>query len=45
MAEIAADQKFMREARKKLATRPGELTPLESCALRRIRLADPGDAV
>ena len=45
MAEIAADQKFMRDARAKLATKPWALSPLESCALRRIRLADPGDAV
>ena len=44
MAEIAADQKFLREARAKLAEKPGAL-PLESCALRRVRLADPGDAV
>jgi hypothetical protein len=45
MAEIAADQKFMRDARAKLSTKPWTLSPLESCALRRIRLADPGDAV
>jgi hypothetical protein len=43
MAEIAADRKFMRQARARLAARPWELSPLESCALRRIRLADPGD--
>ena len=43
MAEIAADQKFMRDARKKRATNPGALSPREACALRRIRLADPGD--
>jgi len=45
MAEIQADQQFMREARRKRATKPGALSPLEACALRRIRLADPGDAV
>jgi hypothetical protein len=45
MAEIHADQQFMREALRKRATKPGELSPLEACALRRIRLADPGDAV
>lgn len=45
MAEIAADQKFMREARRKLATKPGALSPLEWCALHRVRLADPGDTV
>ena len=44
MAEIAADQRFAREARAKLATKPGALSPLESQVLRRIRLADPGDA-
>ena len=44
MAEIAADQKFMAEARKKRAEKPGALSPLEACALRRIRLADPGEA-
>lgn len=43
MAEIAADQKFARDARKRLATKPGSLTPTESCVLRRIRFADPGD--
>jgi hypothetical protein len=45
MAEIAADQKFMRDARARMATKPGTLSPLEWCALRRVRLADPGDAV
>jgi hypothetical protein len=45
MAEIAADQQFLRDARATLATRPGSLSPLEWCALRRVRLADPGDAV
>ena len=45
MAEIHADQQFMREARKKQAAKPGQLSPLEWCALRRVRLADPGDAV
>ena len=44
MAEIAADQELAREARRKLATRPGSLTPLESCVLRRIRGAGPGEA-
>lgn len=43
LREIADDQKFMREARIKLADKPWQLTPLEACALRRIRLADPGD--
>jgi hypothetical protein len=43
MAEIHADQAFMREARKKLVTKPRTLSPLEWCALNRIRLADPGD--
>jgi hypothetical protein len=45
MAEIAADQKFMRDARARLASKPWTLSPLEWCALRRVRLADPGDAV
>jgi hypothetical protein len=45
LREIADDQKFMREARIKLADKPLTLSPLELCALRRIRLADPGDAV
>ena len=45
LAEIAADQKFMRDARAKLSTKPWALSALESCAIRRIRLADPGDAV
>lgn len=45
MAEIAADQKFMRDARARLAAKPWALSPLEWCALRRIRLADPGDNV
>lgn len=45
LAEIAADQKFMREARARLRTKPGTLSPMEACALRRIRLANPGDAV
>ena len=45
MAEIVADQKFMQDARAKLSTRPGALSPLEWCALQRARLADPGDAV
>ena len=45
MAEIDADQQFMRDARARLATRPWMLSPLEWCALRRIRLADPGDNV
>jgi hypothetical protein len=44
MAEIAADQRFARDARTRLATRPWTLSPLELCVLRRIRLADPGDA-
>jgi hypothetical protein len=43
LREISADQQFMREARRKRATKPGALSPLEACALRRIRLADPGD--
>jgi hypothetical protein len=42
LAEIAADQKFMRDAR---AKKPAARTALESCALLRIRLADPGEAV
>ena len=45
LAEIASDQQFMRDARAKLADKPWTLSPLELCALRRIRLADPGDAV
>jgi hypothetical protein len=45
LAEIAADQKFMRDARATLAVKPWTLSSLELCALRRIRLADPGDAV
>lgn len=45
MAEIHADQRFMAEARNKLATRPWLLSPLELCALLRIRLEDTGDAV
>ena len=32
MAEIAADQKFMRDARARLATKPWTLRPLEWCA-------------
>ncbi|MGZ4434233.1 MAG: hypothetical protein ACXVW7_11490 [Trebonia sp.] len=44
MAEIAADQKFARDARSRLAAKPGSLTPLESAVLRRVRGADPGDA-
>ena len=43
MAEIAADQKFARDARARLATKPWTLTPTESCVLRRIRFTDPGD--
>jgi hypothetical protein len=43
MREIADDQQFMRDARIKLAGKPWRLSPLEACALRRIRLADPGD--
>lgn len=44
LAEIAADQKFMAEARRKRASCPRLLSPLEACALRRIRLEvlDPG---
>jgi len=42
--EVAEDQRFLRDARARLAAEPWKLTPLESCALRRIRLADPGDA-
>jgi hypothetical protein len=45
MREIAEDQRFVREARVRLAREPGKLTTLESCVLRRIRFADPGDAV
>jgi hypothetical protein len=48
MAEIAADQKFARDARKRLAElragKPRNLSPLESCVLRRIRGADPDEA-
>jgi hypothetical protein len=44
MTEIAADQKFAAEARKRQAGKPWELSPLESCVLRRVRGADPGDA-
>jgi len=44
LAEIAADQKLMREARAKLCMKPWTLSPLEWCALRRVRLEDPGDA-
>jgi hypothetical protein len=43
MTEVAADQRFARDARMRLATRPWALSPLESCVLRRIRFADPGD--
>jgi hypothetical protein len=39
MAEIHADQQFMREARTRLRRRPGSLSPLEWSALRRVRLA------
>lgn len=45
MAEIASDQELMRDARRKLATKPWALSPLEWCALHRVRLADPGDAL
>lgn len=37
MAEIAADQAFMREARARLAEKPWTLSPLEWCALHRVR--------
>jgi hypothetical protein len=45
LAEIAADQKFIRDARARLATKPWTLSPLEWGAVQRARLADPGDAV
>jgi len=43
MREIADDQRFIREARARQATRPWALSPLEACVLRRARFADPGD--
>ena len=43
--EITADQRFTRGARLKQAERPGALTPLESCVLRRIHPGDPGAEV
>ncbi len=43
LAEIAADQKFIRDAQARLAAKPWTLSPLEWAVLRRVRLADPGD--
>jgi hypothetical protein len=43
MAEIHEDQKFVREARVRQATKPGSLRPAESSVLRRIRYLDPGN--
>lgn len=43
MAEIAADQKFVADARARLASRPWTLSPMELIVVRRIRLIDPGD--
>jgi hypothetical protein len=37
MAEIAADQKLVTDALVKAATKPRDLSPLESCVLSRIR--------
>jgi hypothetical protein len=36
-AEIAADQLFMANAKERARTKPGALSPLEYCALNRIR--------
>ena len=45
MAEIAADQKFVRDARRaRMTGRAWALSPLESCVVRPVYLADPGDA-
>jgi hypothetical protein len=41
MREIAADQRFIRDARNK---KPGDRLPMESAVLRRIHFVDPGDA-
>ena len=41
MAEIAADQAFAREARRKLATAPASMSPMEYAVLGRVRMADP----
>lgn len=43
MAEIAADQKVMRDARVKRARKPWQLSPLEWQALHHVRLAPLSD--